>query len=217
MDIKYIGHASFFLKTKNSRVVTDPFDPKIGLKFPKIEADTVTISHGHADHNFMGQISGDPLVLDWPGEFEKQEVRITGFSSFHDKQKGAERGLNILYKIEADGISVLHCGDLGIVPDDTFLEQIGEIDVLLVPVGGVYTITAEDAVNLVKNIEPSLVIPMHYNRPELNQETFGKLAPVEDFLKKIGAEGAERTNKLSLKESDFGEGEMKVVVMEIGG
>src|SRR6476469_4622663 len=114
MDIKYMGHASFFLKTKNSRVVMDPFDPKIGLKFPKTEADIVTISHHHSDHDFLGQVSGEPLVIDWPGEFEKQEVRISGFSSFHDKQKGAERGPDTLYKVEADGISVLHCGDLGL-------------------------------------------------------------------------------------------------------
>lgn len=217
MDIKYIGHSSFFIKTKNSRVITDPFDPKIGLKFPKTEADTVTVSHQHSDHNFLDQISGNPLIIDWPGEFEKQEVRITGFSSFHDKQKGAERGLNTLYKIEGDGVSILHCGDLGVVPDDTFLSLFGEVDILMVPVGGFYTIDANDAVELVKKVEPSIVIPMHYNRPELDQEVFGKVAPLEDFLKKIGAEDAERTNKLSLKESDFGTEETKVIVMEIGG
>jgi L-ascorbate metabolism protein UlaG (beta-lactamase superfamily) len=215
MDIKYLGHASFFIKTKNSRIVTDPFDTKIGLKFPKTEADIVTISHHHSDHNFMGQIIGDPLIIDWPGEFEKQNVRISGFASYHDAQKGAERGTNTLYKFEADGISVLHCGDMGVVPDDNLLAQIGEVNVLMVPVGGVYTIDAKDAVDVVKKIEPSLVIPMHYNRPELNQETFGQLTPVEEFLKKIGAETAERTNKLSLKEGDFGE-EMRVVVMELG-
>ena len=215
MDIRYLGHASFFIKTKNSRVITDPFDPKIGLKFPKQEADTVTVSHQHADHNFLSQITGDPLIIDWPGEFEKQEVRITGYSSFHDKQKGAERGPNVLYKIEGDGISILHCGDLGVVPDDTFLGQIGEVDVLLVPVGGFFTIDASEAVDLVKKVEPSLVIPMHFNRPELDQEIYGKLTPVEDFLKKIGAEDAERTSKLTLKEGDFGEA-LRVVVMEIG-
>jgi len=216
MDIKYIGHASFFIKTKNSRVITDPFDPKIGLKFPKQEADTVTISHHHSDHDFLGQINGNPLVIDWPGEFEKQEVRITGFSSFHDKEKGAQRGVNILYKIEAEGISILHCGDLGVVPDENFLEQIGEVNVLMVPVGGFYTIDANEAVEMVKKVEPSIVIPMHFNRPELDKTVFEKVAPLEDFLKKIGAENAERTTKLTLKESDFGEEETKVVVMEIG-
>jgi L-ascorbate metabolism protein UlaG (beta-lactamase superfamily) len=150
MDIKYIGHASFFIKTKLSRVVTDPFDPKIGLKFPKTEADIVTVSHHHSDHNFLSQITGDPLIIDWPGEFEKQQVRISGFSSFHDKQKGAERGENTLYKFETEGISILHCGDLGVVPDDNFINQIGEVDVLMVPVGGVYTIDANDAVDVIK-------------------------------------------------------------------
>jgi L-ascorbate metabolism protein UlaG (beta-lactamase superfamily) len=216
MDIKYIGHAAFFLKTKNSRIITDPFDPKIGLKFPKQEADIVTVSHQHYDHNYLGQISGNPLIIEWPGEFEKQEVRITGYSSFHDKKKGEERGVNTLYKIEGDGVSVLHCGDLGVVPDDAFLSQIGEVNVLMVPVGGFFTIDANDAVELVKKIEPAIVIPMHYGRPELTPDLQGKLSPVDDFLKKIGAEDAERTAKLSLKESDFGSEEMKVVVMEIG-
>jgi L-ascorbate metabolism protein UlaG (beta-lactamase superfamily) len=214
MDIKYFGHSSFFIKTKNSRVVTDPFDPKIGIKFPKTEADIVTVSHGHSDHNFLGQISGEPLILDWPGEFEKQGVRVTGFSSFHDKQKGAERGANTLYKIEADGVSIVHCGDLGVVPDDNFISQLGEVNILMVPVGGFYTIDANEAVELIKKVEPSMVIPMHYNAPYLNQETFGKLTTVDDFLKKIGAESAQRTSKLSVKEGDFGE-EMQVVVMEL--
>ncbi len=215
MDIKYIGHASFFIKTKNSRVITDPFDPKIGLKFPKTEADIVTVSHQHPDHNFLSQVTGDPLVIDWPGEYEKQQVRITGFGSFHDKQKGAERGENILFKFETEGISVLHCGDLGVIPDDNLISQIGEINVLMVPVGGFYTVDANEAVALIKKIEPSMVIPMHYNRPELDQETFGKLTPVEDFIKKIGATVGETVSKLTLKADDFGD-EMKVVVMEIG-
>ena len=214
MDIKYFGHASFFIKTKNSRVITDPFDLKIGLKFPKTEADIVTISHGHPDHNYVAQITGEPLILDWPGEFEKQGVRISGYSTFHDKQKGAERGLNIMYKFEAEGISILHCGDLGFVPDAPTIAAMGTVDVLMVPVGGFYTIDANEAVELIKKVEPSLVIPMHYNIPELDQEMFGKLAGVEDFLKKIGADSAERTSKLSLKQGDFEE-QMKVVVMEI--
>ena len=105
-------------------------------------------------------------------------VRIFGFQSFHDKTHGSERGENIMYKFESEGISVLHCGDLGEVPDESFLETIGEVDILMVPVGGIYTIDAEEAVSLVKKIEPSIVIPMHYGT--------GKLAPVSDFTKKFG-------------------------------
>lgn len=220
MDIKYLGHASFYIKTKTARVVTDPFDPEmVGLKFPKVEADIVTVSHQHQDHNFVKpfqQQSEDissPLIIDLPGEFEKQKVRITGYQSYHDKKKGQERGENTLYKIEAEGISLLHCGDLGVVPEESFLEGVGDIDVLLVPVGGVYTIDASEAVELVKKIEPSIVIPMHYNHPKLNQKIFGQLAPVTEFLKKFGAENQTPLPKLTVKKEEMEE-EMKIIQLE---
>src|SRR3989344_3526841 len=157
MEIKYLGHASFLIKTKTAKLVTDPFDSDmVGLKFPKIEADVVTVSHGHKDHNQVKNVSGingaDPLIIDMPGEFEKMGVRIFGFQSFHDKTQGTERGENILYKFESEGISVLHCGDLGVVPEENFLELIGEVDILMVPTGGFYTINSDEAVQLVKRI-----------------------------------------------------------------
>ncbi len=215
MDIKYLGHASFFIKTKNARLITDPFDPKIGLKFAKTEADVVTVSHQHPDHNNVALVNSNPLIIDWPGEFEKLGIRISGFSTYHDKTKGSERGENTVYKIEAEGVSVLHCGDLGLIPDDSFIEQLGVVNVLMVPVGGFYTIDANEAVSLIKKIDPSIIIPMHFGRPELDQATFGKLTPLEDFLKKMGAEAVAPVNKLTLKEGDFTE-DTKVVVMEIG-
>src|SRR3989344_3372049 len=166
MDIKYLGHAAFLLKSKDgARLITDPFDQKIGLRFPKSEADIVTVSHKHDDHNKTAQIGGGPLVIDMPGEYERKAIKVTGYLSYHDKKKGVERGENILYKIETDGISVLHCGDLGLVLDDVFVDQIGDVDVLLVPTGGFYTINSDEAVELVKRIEPSVIIPMHYHQP----------------------------------------------------
>jgi len=211
MDIKYLGHASFFIKSKDAKLVTDPFDPEmVGLKFPKTEADVVTISHNHKDHNQFKNVSGvnsvDPLIIDMPGEFEKMGVRIFGFQSFHDKTQGAERGENILYKFESEGISVLHCGDLGVIPEESFLETIGEVDILMIPVGGIYTIDAEEAVSLVKKIEPSIVIPMHYGS--------GKLAPVSEFTKKFGLDNPVPLPKLVYKKEEI-EQEMKVIVLEI--
>ena len=211
MDIKYLGHSSFLIKTKTAKIVTDPFDPEmVGLKFPKTEADIVTISHQHKDHNQFKNVSGvnsvDPLIIDMPGEFEKMGVRIFGFQSFHDKTQGAERGENILYKFESEGISVLHCGDLGVIPEESFLETIGEVDILMIPVGGIYTIDAEEAVSLVKKIEPSIVIPMHYGS--------GKLAPVSEFTKKFGLDNPVPLPKLVYKKEEI-EQEMKVIVLEI--
>lgn len=213
MEIKYLGHASFFIKTKDACVVTDPFNSDIGVKFPKTEADIVTISHQHADHNNVSGVAGAPLIVEWPGEFEKNKVRIIGYKSYHDKKQGAERGENILYKIEAEGITILHCGDLGFVPDDKLLDEIGDVDILCVPVGGFYTINSAEAVELIKTMEPSIVIPMHYNHSHLNQETFANLAPVEDFLKKMNVENGSPLPKLVVKKEDLVEEEMKVVVL----
>ncbi|OGK15113.1 hypothetical protein A2774_01540 [Candidatus Roizmanbacteria bacterium RIFCSPHIGHO2_01_FULL_39_12c] len=214
MDIKYLGHASFYLRSKDAKLVTDPFDPKmLGMKFPKTEADIVTVSHHHQDHNYVQGVSGDPLIIQLPGEYEKNKLRVTGFATYHDKQKGAERGENTAYKIEGDGISLLHCGDLGMVWDDAFTDKLGEVDILLLPVGGFYTIDAGEAAELVKKIEPSIVIPMHYNQAKLNQQIFAKLTPVDAFLKKMGAEQIPPVSKLTVKKEELGE-EMKVVVME---
>ncbi len=215
MDIKYFGHAAFYIKTKNTRIVMDPFDPYIGLKFPKTEADIVTVSHHHKDHNNVAAITGNPLVIDMPGEFEKGGVRITGYLSYHDKEKGAQRGEDVLYKLETEeGITVLHCGDLGIIPEENFLESIDDIDILFVPVGGFFTIDAVEAEQLIKKIEPSIVIPMHYGSPQLKPDLGSKLAPVADFLKKFGAEAVKPVPKLTVKKDEM-EQEMKVVPMEI--
>ncbi len=219
MEIKYLGHASFLIKTKTAKLVTDPYDSEmVGLKFPKTEADIVTVSHNHKDHNQVKNVSGingvEPLIIDMAGEFEKIGVRVFGFQSFHDKTKGSERGENILYKIEAEGISVLHCGDLGVIPEESFLETIGEVDILMVPVGGFYTIDAEEAAQLVRKIEPSIVIPMHYNHSRLNQKKFGQLTVVSEFTKKFGIENLIPIPKLIYKKEEM-EQEMKVVVLEI--
>jgi L-ascorbate metabolism protein UlaG (beta-lactamase superfamily) len=215
MDIKYLGHSSFQIKTKDSTVVIDPYDTKtVGMKYPKVDADIVTVSHQHGDHNAVAAVGGSPLVIDWPGEYEKKGVRITGYQTFHDKNKGADRGENIMFKIEADGISILHCGDLGLVPDQNFIEDIGEVNILMVPIGGFYTIDPQEAVEVVRKVEPSIVIPMHYNHEKLDQQTFNKLATVHDFVQKIGAT-PETSTKLTAKKEDFQVEGMKVVVMEI--
>ncbi len=220
MDIKYLGHASFFIKTKTARLVTDPFDPQmVGLKFPKVEADIVTVSHHHQDHDFIKpfqlSIADKPslFIVDLPGEYEKLGVRITGYQSYHDTKKGAERGENIIYKIEVEGISLLHCGDLGFVPEDSFFETLGEIHILFVPVGGFYTIDSTKAAELVKKIEPSIVIPMHYKHPKINQNIFGQLTGVEEFLRKFGLEKISPISKLVVKKEELQE-ELKIIVME---
>lgn len=220
MEIKYLGHSSFLIKTKTAKVVTDPYDPDlVGMKFPKTEADIITVSHHHEDHDQVDQVQlpptgSAPLIIDMPGEFEKMGVRIFGYKSFHDDKKGEERGENILYKIEGEGISVLHCGDLGFVPDDSFIDSIGDVDILLVPTGGFFTIDPSSASELVKKVEPSIVIPMHFNHAKLNQKNFGQLTQVEEFTKKFGIEKPVVMPKLVYKREE-GEEEMKIIVLEI--
>jgi L-ascorbate metabolism protein UlaG (beta-lactamase superfamily) len=213
MEIKYLGHASFLLKTKDAKVVMDPFDPKVtGLKFYKQEADVVTVSHDHKDHFNLEQIDGTPLVLTWPGQFEKKNVRVWGYKTYHDKVEGKERGENVMYKIESEGVSILHCGDIGAVPPDAQLDEIGDVHVLLVPVGGYYTIDAQEAMQLIKKVEPAIVVPMHYGRPEV---PFKELAPLSDFLQKMGIDSAVPEEKLVVKKEDFAvEQALRVVVLK---
>lgn len=221
MEIKYLGHSSFLIKTKNARLVTDPFDPKtVGLKFPKIEADIVTVSHQHQDHNQSQLVSSLPneekLLIDLPGEFEKKGVKISGYLTYHDAEKGKQRGENVIYRIEAEGISILHCGDLGEIPDDQLIETLNGIDILMVPVGGFYTIDSTKAIELIKKVEPSLIIPMHYNHSRLNQEIFTNLNDIDEFLKKGGWSVDKPLSKLIIKAEDLEE-EMRVVLLEISG
>ncbi|OGK38263.1 hypothetical protein A3F03_04460 [Candidatus Roizmanbacteria bacterium RIFCSPHIGHO2_12_FULL_41_11] len=214
MEIRYLGHSSFLIKAKTARIVTDPFDPKmVGLKFPKTEADIVTISHHHHDHDYVAGVGGNPLILDWPGEFEKMDVRIFGYQSFHDKQGGQERGEVVIYKIETEGLSVLHAGDLGMIPDDDFIESLGDVDILMLPVGGFYTIDASEGAKLARKIEPSIIIPMHFSTPGLSPDLAGKLAPVGDFMKEMNGESFTPQDKLVIKKEDLAEEGMKVIVL----
>ena len=214
MEITYLGHASFKIKGKKAALVTDPFNPKnVGLKFSGVVADIVTISHGHGDHNASELVKETQMVIEGPGEYEIKEVTILGLSTFHDDKKGAERGSNTIYVIEMEEMRLAHLGDLGHKLDENILNSIGEIDVLMIPIGGFYTIDSSAAVEITREIEPSIVIPMHYNQPGLNQEAFGKLENVDSFLKELGLV-VEKLDKLSAKKSDLQE-EQKVVVLSI--
>lgn len=215
MELKYIAHSSFAIKTKTATVVTDPYSPQIGIKYPKISADIVLISHHHDDHDYVKGVEGEHVLFDWPGEYDCKGVAIRGFVSYHDDDRGAKRGKNILFRITAEHITLLHCGDLGHTLDDRTLEDIGNIDVLLIPVGGVYTIDPHVAAQITKQIEPALVIPMHYGHPSLDPKVFGQLKPVADFLSAMGQTGAVPQPKLVVKREDIAqETNTKVVVLD---
>lgn len=207
MDITYIGHSSFKIKTKSATVITDPFDPaSTGIKFPPQEADIVTISHDHADHNYLEKISGYKKVVAGPGEYEIMGISIIGISTFHDDKEGSERGKNTIYVYEAEGLRIVHLGDLGHALSESQIEALGEVDILMIPVGGVYTIGPKEASDLVSAVESYFVIPMHFGGD--------KLQPLEAFLKEVGQEG-EKMSKFSIKKMDIEENQnTKVVVLE---
>lgn len=200
MEITFIAHASFKLRGTKATVVTDPFDPAfLKLNFPKVEADIVTVSHEHADHNYVeGIMTTDPLIIQGPGEYESKGVNIIGVSSFHDDKNGAERGVNTIYRYEMDGISLVHLGDLGHKLNDSQLELLDGVDILMIPVGGFYTISPSIAVEVVNQIEPLVIIPMHYLSQNLKGPEFSKLSGIEVFLKEMGKEHIEPQAKFNI-------------------
>lgn len=214
MDIYPLGHSSFRIKGKAATVVTDPFDPAmVGLKFPKVEsADLVTVSHGHPDHNHVSLVGGTPFVISGPGEYEVAGVTVVGYGSFHDDKKGEERGKNTIYKMTVDGIRIAHLGDLGHKLSEELVDKLGDVDILLLPVGGFYTVDAAAAVEVVAQIEPLVVIPMHYKREGMGKG-FEEVEGVDKFLKLMGAEGVEKLNKYTVSRDRLPEN-TTVVVLE---
>lgn len=164
MRIIYHGHSEFTLiDNAGTRVLTDPCDPAVGYGDGGAVCDVITVSHGHHDHNWTAKCTPDAIVLDQEGlSSPAPDVLVDMIPCFHDDAMGTKRGKNLLAKITLDGVRVLHCGDLGHMPDEELLRRIGLVDVLLIPVGGFYTIDAQQAARVAKMINPRVVIPMHY-------------------------------------------------------
>lgn len=215
MQIQWLGQSFFKIQSKNNdaeiTIATDPYGETIGLKPPKFQADIVTISHNHGDHNNLDAIKGEPFIVDSPGEYETKDVFIYGIPSWHDNKQGQERGKNTIYQITAEGINILHLGDLG---QDSLnneqIERIGNVDILLIPVGGIVTIDAKKATEIISALEPRIVIPMHYKINGL--KTKSELATVEDFLKVSGLPN-ERMDKLKISKKDLQAEETKVIIL----
>ncbi len=209
MHIIWHGQSFFQIQTSLSKgeqttLAIDPFDESTGLKVPSVQADILLITHDHADHNNKKAIKGTPFLVDGPGEYEVKEIFIQGISSFHDEEEGKKKGPNTIYTIEAEEMRMCHLGDFGqkeLTEDQ--LEQIGDIDILMIPVGGEFTIDAKGATHVISQIEPKIVIPMHYAVPKLNPPAGGKLDEVDKFLKEIGKKSVVPQPKLLIKKKDL--------------
>src|SRR5881275_769247 len=162
MEILWLGHSCFQLRGKNVTLITDPFSPQLGHSLGKISAPIVTISHNHPGHNYAVGVGGNPRVVRGPGEYEISDVLITGVASYHDDKHGQEYGRNTIYVIHMDDLVICHLGDLGHILREEQLEEVADADVLLLPIGGEHTINATQAAEIISQVEPRVVIPMHY-------------------------------------------------------
>ncbi|MDD4796686.1 MAG: MBL fold metallo-hydrolase [Eubacteriales bacterium] len=162
MKITWLGHAKVVLAAAEATVLIDPFDASVGYPMDTPSADIVAISHSHHDHNDISSVPGTPEIINQPGKYRMDGVKIKAFSSFHDGQGGAQRGNNLIFVVEMDGLRICHLGDLGHLPDEELLPSLMNIDVMFVPVGGRYTIDAAEAVKLIAAARPRIAIAMHY-------------------------------------------------------
>ncbi|MBU4360506.1 MBL fold metallo-hydrolase [Candidatus Parcubacteria bacterium] len=222
MTINWFGQSFFKITTKNSNgedvvIAIDPFNKDYGLKVPtKFDADIVLISHDHKDHNNVDLIKGanlspEPFVISGPGEYEIKGVMVYGIPAFHDDKQGAERGEITMFLIESEGIWLAHLSDLGQKTlENGQLEQLQSVDILMIPVGGVFTIDAKDASNIISQIEPRVIIPMHYKLPDLKLD----IDNVDKFIKEQGLTPEEIEGKLKINKKDLPDEDTKLFVMK---
>ena len=213
MKIQYLGHSCFKLtESTGTTIVTDPYKG-IGYDLPKgLTADAVTVSHGHFDHNNVGAIGGRPRIMDKEGFYELPGVEITGIRSYHDNEGGRQRGENIIYKFRMDGLEVCHMGDLGEECSSELLEMLLPVHILLIPVGGTYTIDGKLAKEYVDRMMPEIVIPMHYKTRSLSLD----LDKADNFLDLFDDEETEISHRdvLEFSRDDLTEEKTKIILME---
>lgn len=194
MEIVWLGHSSFRIRAREGTVITDPCPPSTGYDIGKPTADVVSLSHAHDDHTYLKAVAGKPIVIDGPGEYEISGAFLTAIPTYHDGEKGGERGKNLVFVIEMEGIKICHLGDLGHVPTADQAEGMTGADVLMIPVGGDSTIDGAKAAEIVPTLDARIVIPMHYKTPVSK----GDLESADRFLKEMQATAVQAQPKLSL-------------------
>lgn len=179
MKIQWLGHSCFKLVSNTGiTIVTDPYDSYIGQTMQKVQADIVTVSHHHDDHNATQNVKGNPIILDKHGVFDIAGITIQNFKTYHDNKLGSLRGDNLVFKFNIDGLNICHLGDIGEMISAAIIQELLPIDVLLIPVGGKYTIDAFQAKEYTQYLAPCLILPMHYKTKSINID----IDPIDKFL-----------------------------------
>ena len=211
MTLSWLGHSCFRLEGKEVSLLIDPFSKDIGLRSPRIKDQIILVTHNHYDHaNTEGAEAGS-MIINGPGEYEVKGVYIQGVPSFHDNAGGAERGSNTIYWIKLENVVVCHLGDLGQEQlDEKQLDLLDNVDILLVPVGDKYTIGAKEAVKIIGQIEPKIIIPMHYKVPDLKID----IESADRFLKEVGLV-PEKMDKLKINQKNLPQEEMKLIMLSL--
>jgi L-ascorbate metabolism protein UlaG (beta-lactamase superfamily) len=211
MTINWYGQSCFRVESKGVSLLFDPFSKEIGLRAPRLNDNVFLVTHEHYDHNNVKDVPTDSFVVRGPGEYEKAGVYVEGILSYHDNSQGTERGLNTIYVVRMEDMRLCHMGDFGQAKlTDEQLEAIGDVDVLFIPVGGKYTINGSEAVAIVREIEPKIVIPMHYKTPNLNMDIEGP----QKFLKEMGIK-PEEVETLRIAKKTLPQEEIKLVIFKL--
>ncbi len=198
MKIKWLGHSSFLITSGTGiRIITDPYAPNERLTYSEIKesAGIVTVSHGHFDHNNVAAVQGNPQVVQVADPVTIKGIKFSGIPTYHDDTGGSKRGNNIIFCFEVDGIRVCHLGDLGHSLSKKELADLGKVDILLVPVGGNYTIDAKVATELCGKLAPKVIMPMHYKNERCSNFP---VAGVDEFL-----QGKTEVKRLNSSEAEF--------------
>jgi len=209
MELTYIGHSCFHIKGKKTSLVIDPYNPEmVGFKMPKQNVRILLNTHNHEDHSFNSQVNHEYLINN-PGEYEIDDVYITGVQTFHDDKEGKERGSNTVYSIDIEGINIVHLGDLGHQLDEKAIAKLGVVDVLIVPVGGHFTIDSFEASKIISTLEPKVVIPMHY---KTDDSKINELADISVFLYEMGEKNPQKEDSLKLQSAPSNE-DTKIIIL----
>ncbi|MFQ6014965.1 MAG: MBL fold metallo-hydrolase [Anaerolineae bacterium] len=208
MEITWYGHACFRLRGREGTVITDPYQNASGYTLPRVRADIIAITNSHPNHSRRRGIRGQPLIVNGPGEYEIRGIFITGIATY-PKKKGGVQDRNTVYLFEFGNLTVCHLGDLAQVPNQSQVEDLSDVDVLLIPVGGRCTITASQAAEVISLLEPRIVIPMHYRTKACKIP----LDAVSKFLKEMGLKDLPPQESLKVTKSSLPE-ETQVVILE---